>query len=1100
MARTLIFMLVAANAPALAQSVTATLVGRVSDATAASVPGAAITATQAATNASRTVNTSASGDFSIPSLPPGVYRITAEKAGFRKAVLDNIELQVDQTARVDISLEVGNVAETVEVTAAPPLIASETSSVGQVISNKQIVDLPLKGRSFYELALLAPGTTPQMPGSFVGNRRPTPGGLNAPAFYVGGAREKSNGYLIDGVDSQDPHYLSPSFFPSVDTIQEFKLLTNAYSAEYGRFAAQINAATRSGGNRFRGGAYHFFRNDALDAANFFDNLTGRRKAPLRYNQLGGNLGGRAGFPKLYDGKDRTFFFASYEGTRIRRGRTAQLSVPTAAQRQGDFNPTGARSNQLIFDPATTRPNPAGAGIVRDAFPQNRIPTSRFTSFGTELLKLYPAPLTEARTGNNFFAGLSDNSDNDQFVGRLDHRFNQSNSIFFRYAFFDGAESNLSPIDQGGSVTDVRTSNLAFNYVRVFSPYLLYELRAGYNRPTYLILQDGAFKTDYSRILGLKNLLDDPVGWGVPQISLTGFSGIGSDTNPTTQVSNVYHLVNHVSLTRGSHSLKFGADQRKTNYNDRSERFVRGSFSFTGGLTGDPARIGTTGVSVADLLLGLPLTAGGSNTSLAGNFNGFSHGFFIQDDWKVSRRITVNLGLRYDLNLRYTDVQNRLTLFDAAHPGGRLLIAGGNRAFVPSIGFIQGVPTPRGLLAADKNNFGPRVGVAVRPFDSNRTVIRAGYGIFYDIIELQDLRTFVRNPPFGEVIQLRSDQNAHASSAAVLRVAELFPPRGTPAARPNAFSMGPIYPDPYYQQWNFGIQHEIAHGVMAEIGYIGSKGTRLAQRLNYNQATLDADPARPTPLLSRQRYPLFGNNIRVTEPDANSTYHAGFIKAEKRFRSGVSFLGSYTLAKSLDGGSLIDDNPRDIYNKRLLKARSGFDIRHRAILSGSWELPFGSGKRYAGSGVSAFVIGGWQVNGIASFRSGFPFTVTAQGDVCNCNAATQTAQQIADPRSGFLQSRERWFNIAAFDQPGRGVFGSSGRNILDGPGASNIDLSLFKHFRVNERTRVQFRAEFFNLVNNVRFGQPGGGLRSPTFGVITSAADPRIIQFALKLEY
>ncbi|MGH9671645.1 MAG: hypothetical protein ACRD44_00555, partial [Bryobacteraceae bacterium] len=508
---------------------------------------------------------------------------------------------------------------------------SETSSVGQAIDNRQVVDLPLKGRSFFELALLAPGTTPTAPGSFVANRRPMPGGLNAPAFQVGGAREKSNGYLVDGVDSQDPHYLTPSFFPSVDAIQEFKILTNAYTAEYGRFAAQINAATRTGGNDLHGGAYHFFRNSALDAANFFDNFTGRGIPPLRYNQFGLTLGGPVDLPLLYKGRNRTFFFAGFEATRVRRGRTAQLNVPTAEQRAGDFSRLGFRGSRTIFDPATTRRTESGA-IVREPFSGNRIPQHRFTSFGNEVLRLYPLPLTDVATGNNFFATLSDSSDNNAGLIRADHRFNDRNSVFFRYSLFDGVEASPSPIDNGGLSNDVRTQNMAFNYTRVFGPSMLYELRAGYNRPTYLILQDGAFEKDYAALLGLKNLLRDPVGWGVPNVSLTGFSGIGTDTNPTTQISNTYHLVNHITMTRANHILKFGADQRKVNYNDRSERFVRGSFTFSGGLTGDPARVGSTGVSVADLLLGLPASAGGSSTSLAGNFNGFSHAFFIQDAW------------------------------------------------------------------------------------------------------------------------------------------------------------------------------------------------------------------------------------------------------------------------------------------------------------------------------------------------------------------------------------------------------------------------------------------------------------------------------------
>lgn len=1098
--RTLALAVLSAAAPLAAQTVTATLVGTIADPTGAAIAGATVTVEHRQTGLTRTAVSNELGDYRLPSLPTGFYRMTVESPGFKRLLIDDVELVVDQTLRVDGVLQVGEVVETVEVSAATPLVASETSLVGQVIDNRQIVDLPIKGRSFFELALLSPGTTPTQPGSFVANRRPMPGGLNAPAFQVGGAREKSNGYLVDGVDSQDPHYLTPSFFPSVDVIQEFKLLTSSYTAEYGRFAAQINATTRSGGNAMHGGLYHFFRNEKMDAANFFDNFAGRGIPPLRYNQFGANLGGPVRIPKLYDGQNRTFFFASYEGTRVRRGRTAQLNVPTLEQRSGDFSRLGFRGNRAMFDPATTRRNEAGA-IVRDPFPGNRIPEARFVAFGPAVLALYPAPTVDVATGNNFFARLSDTSDNNNGMIRLDHRFGERDSIFFRYSIFGGLEASPSPIDNGGLSNDVRTQNLAFNYTHIFGPSWLYELRAGYNRPTYLVLQDGAFQIDYARRLGLKNLLQDPIGWGVPNVSLTGFSGIGSDANPTTQVSNTYHLVNRVTFTSGAHNLRFGADQRKVNYNDRSERNVRGTFEFSGGLTGDPARVGSTGVSVGDLLLGLPLTATGSPTSLAGNFNGFSHAFFVQDDWRVSRRVTLNLGLRYELNTRFTDVQNRLTLFDPDFPGGRILIGGTTRGFIPGRGLADtGVSVPRGLVPTDTNNWGPRIGVAIRPFASNRTVVRAGYGIFYEIIELQDLRTFVRNPPFGLVTQLTSDQNGRADAPNVIRVGELFPEAGTVAARPNVFSPSKTYFDPYYQQWNFGIQHEVVPGWLAEIGYLGSKGTFLAQRLNLNQATLDPDPSRPTSQQSRQTFPLFGNTIRATYPEANSTYHAGFLKAERRFAGGYSLLGSYTFSKSLDAGSLIDDQPRDIFNKRLSKARSTFDLRHRVVISGTWELPFGPGRATLRSGPGAWLLGGWQVNSIFNWQSGFPFTALAQGNVCNCGAAMQTAQQVGDPWANARRIRESWFDTTAFAQPPAGRFGSAGRNILDGPSQTWFDLSLFRVVPVGETARLQIRAEAFNAFNTTRFGQPGGGLNTPNFGVITSAADARILQLALKLNF
>ena len=1090
-----------AGGAARPQTVTATLVGTVLDPTGAAIPNAAVTATNMATNLSRTAPSNERGDYTITYLPPGSYQVSAECAGFKRTVAGPVPLLVEQTARLDLVLEVGWISESIEVKASAVLVNSETSAVGQVIDQSQMQSLPLKGRGFYELALLAPGVTPRMPGSFVGNRRPMPGGLNAPAFYVAGARENANGYLIDGVDANDPHYLTPSAFPSVDAIQEFKLQTNAYSAEFGRFAAQVNATTRSGTNEYRGSAYHYFRNDALDAANFFSNATGAGKAPLRYNQSGGTFGGPVLVPKLYHGRNRSFFFVSYEATRIRNGRTAQLNVPTPEQRAGDFNPTGFRGNQPVFDPATTRANPGGPGFVRAAFPGNSVPAARITPFAKTVLGLYPAPTLDIPRGNNFFATLSDDSDNDQILTRFDHRFNAGNSVFFRYSWFDGVDTNLSPIDQGGSSTAVRTQNLSFNYVRIFTPSTLNELRLGYNRPVYLILQDGAYKQDYARILGIRNLLSDPIGWGVPQVGLTGYTGIGTATNPTTQVSNVYQIVDHVSAVRGGHSIKAGGEARKTNYNDRSESYVRGNFSFTGAMSADPQRRSGTGNAIADLLLGLPLSANGSSTSLAGNFDGFSYSFFFQDDWKASSRLTLNLGVRYELNTRYRDVQNRLTFFDPLYPGGRLLLSGTSQAYIPGQGIVQGPATPRGLLPADTNNWAPRIGLAFRPFRDARTALRAGYGIFYSMIELQELRTWVRNPPFGEVVALSSNQNGNSAGDGVLRVSELFPAKGSPASRPSAYSPTADFPEPYYQQWNFTIQREIPWNTLVEAGYIGSKGTRLILRNNFNQARLDPDPSRPTNILTRRPYPLFGNTLRIGMPEGNSTYHGMILKLERRFANGFSFLASYTWSKSLDDASLIDNQPRDIYNRSLSKGRSQFDVRRRAVVSGVWELPFGRGKAFlAAPGFAGALLGGWQVNAIAGFTAGFPFTVAAQGDACNCGAAGQTAEQTGDPLTGFTRSRMKWFNTAAFVNPRSGTFGSSGRNILEGPGNATVDASLFRAIRLAERAHLQLRGEFFNAFNRVNFGQPGAQVNSNSFGIIQGAGAARVIQLAARFRF
>jgi hypothetical protein len=414
--------------------------------------------------------------------------------------------------------------------------------------------------------------------------------------------------------------------------------------------------------------------------------------------------------------------------------------------------------------------------------------------------------------------------------------------------------------------------------------------------------------------------------------------------------------------------------------------------------------------------------------------------------------------------------------------------------------VDGPATPRGLVPTDANNWAPRVGLAFRPFGHNRTAVRMGYGIFYSMIQLEDWRTFVRNPPFGEVISLLADQDANSASPSALRITELFPDRGTPAARPAVYAPTKSYPEPYYQQWNFSIGQELPGRILLETGYIGSKGTRLTQRFSANQASLDPDPSRPTNILTRRPYPLFGNEIRVDEPGSNSTYHAAILKAEKRLARGFSFLVTYTYAKSIDGASAFGEMPRDIYNKRLNKGRSSFDIRQRAVFSGTWELPFGAGKPYLSRGFAGAIAGGWQVNAISAVRTGFPFSIGISGDTANNGASSQLAQQAGNAWEGTVRTRERWFNTAAFAEPPRGTFGSSGRNILDGPGSWEVDLSLFRNIPVGERVKVQVRGEFFNLFNHTRFGQPGGTVGTTGYGLIQSASDPRSAQLGLKVSF
>src|SRR5215471_14077571 len=657
-----------------AQSVTATLVGAVTDQSGAAVPKAGLELTTLDTNLRRTITANESGDFTFTGLAPGSYRLVVSREGFKQTVVERIELLVNQTARVDLVLQVGGVAESVEVTGASPLVASETSSIGQVINTNQIEDLPLKGRAVFNLALLSPATAPAAPTSYAGGQRPMPGGLGSPVFSAGGGRDNANGYLVDGIEAVDPHYMTPSMFPPMDSMQEFKIQMNSYSAEFGRYAVQVNATTKSGANNFHGTAHEFFRNDDLDAANFFTNLAGLKKAPLRYNLFGGALGGRIL-------RNRNFFFTAYEGARIRNGSTSQASVPTATQWSGDFGRPAFRNNLPIFDPATTAPNPNGSGYVRSPFPNNIVPTNRNVPFARGIQAIYPVPQSDSPSGNNYFLPISNLSDNNQIIYRIDHYFSPSTSVAFRYNLFTGLQTGQVALPYSGRDTTVHNQNIALSIPHTFNSNTMAELRLGYSRPNYFLLQQGAFGKDFGELLSLRNLLRDSKAFGVPNLGISGFSGIGDGTEPNGQLFNIYILIGQVTLIRGPNTIRIGGEARKTNYNDRGEIDARGAFTFTGAMTQNPQARNTTGVSVADLLLGLPLTAAGESTSLSGNFNSFGYYGFVQDDWKVNSKLTVNAGLRYEFNTRYTEVQNRYSYFDRQYPGGRLLLAGTSKVFI-----------------------------------------------------------------------------------------------------------------------------------------------------------------------------------------------------------------------------------------------------------------------------------------------------------------------------------------------------------------------------------------------------------------------------------
>jgi hypothetical protein len=1081
-----------------AQFVRGTILGNVTDDTGASMPSAEVTLTNIGTNETRTLTTDSSGSYVFPALLPGRYGLQVKRSGFKTQSVSDITLEVNQTARVDVKLPVGDVSERIEVSASAVLLKTDTSEISHVVTNKQIVDLPLNGRDYLQLARLAPGVIPSRAGATAGQK-----GVSRSVNSVG-ARDTSVSFLLDGVDTNDVSFQTPSVTPSIDAIQEFKVLQNAYSAEFGRGATQILAAMKSGNNEWHGSLFEFHRNDKLASRSFFQP---GKAAPLKQNQFGGTLGGPVR-------KDRTFFFVNYEGQRIRTGGTGFGFVPTAQQLQGDFSAPG---DPRIYDPLTFN----AADRTRQQFPGNRIPASRLSQRGLKIADQFPDPNFSGLVGRNYANDVAQKNDNNQGNARVDHRFGDSDSIFVRYSILDYIRTRFGTIPLTGTLDDVRGQNAALNWVHTFSPSVLNELRVGFNRNRYLTPPEGSVGENPARdLFGFSNTTTDPVtSSGLPAFSFTGgFSGLGPGSQfPQNAITQTWQLVDNVTWVRGAHSLKTGIDFRRTRLTQLVANNDRGSFSFTGQFTNLPSAAAGTGSAIADLLLGHPLSAAAAAGDQLGHNYTNLYSFYFQDDWKVSSRLTVNLGVRYEYSTPWREKLNRFTIVDFDDPRGRLLLAGTSNAFVPGQGIVDaGRKISETIVDSDLNNWAPRVGLAFRP--SGRTVIRAGFGTFFDIQEGNEAQFLRNNAPFFFVQNYSSD-----ALVPTLQLDTLFPSGANlPSGTIQPFTLS-TYRTPYILQWNLNIEREIMSNLLLEVGYAGSKGTHLLRRTNFQQwdGILVKDPANPTPLASRVRFPNFSPTVIIgSENGGSSTFHGLITKLERRFANGLSFLGSYTFSKAIDdahSSSNFTGTPSNAQCRCDLRGNKGpsaYDITHRTVVSFGYELPFGKGKRWLDAGgVLNKVTGGWQINGIVSAQSGPPFQINTQGDNANIGTGAGSGNnqrpnvagdeyggidRDADIKKRGVDPGTYYFNRTAYAMPPLFRLGNLGKNTLRGPGAASADLSLFKNTSISERINTQFRAEFFNALNQTAFGIPGTLLGTPTFGVITGASGGRVIQFGLKI--
>ncbi|MDX1979795.1 MAG: carboxypeptidase regulatory-like domain-containing protein [Bryobacteraceae bacterium] len=1064
----------------LAQVDTGAISGVVTDGTGAVIPNARIAITQTATGIETKLTTNATGFYAAPALRPGKYTVGASADGFRAETRTGIELRVQERLEISFQLEIGAAAAEVTVSATTPLLESETSSLGQIVEERTINDLPLNGRNFIQLATLGAGALPS-------NRT-----AERDNFIANGARAVQNSYLLDGVENKNrilgfDRSSAQIIQPVIEAIQEFKVQTSAFSAEFGQSAGGIvNVTLKSGTNDLHVTLFEYLRNSRLDALPYFQPTGGGRPAFIQ-NQFGATGGGPVR-------RNRTFVFGSWQSSREVNAAPQIGSVPLAPVRAGNFG------TSRIYDPATTRANPAGSGFVRDLFANSIVPASRWDPVAGRLMTLYPQPNLPGAVRNHFY-NPKERINNDQFNVRVDHQLGNRDSMFARVSW--GGNRNTLPTAlpepaNNFSSAEPTTQSVAVSETHTISPSVFNEFRFGFIRTR---IQQQIDAPRQFEEFGIKGTVNDPFIRGLPQFSVTGLSSLGtagpgalpiaatgSANLPLDKSGKVYQFIDNVSWIRGRHAFKFGGDIQQVNMFGYATNAARPNFNFNGVYTQNPQARAGSGQPLADFLLGQTNNVSIANPTVNEIRQRIFQGY-AQDDWKVSQRLTLNIGVRYELALPFIDLEDKYTNF--------VLESG------PLFGtFLRARDTGQGgwnrsLINADYNNFAPRVGLAYQA--TGKTVIRSAFGVFYGRDENIGVgRRLTNNPPQLVNVTFISDQLTPN-----IVLSEGFPADALDPARvvnPVANSYPVDSPLPYVLQWNLNIQQELPRQFIMQIGYTGSGARKLYYPLNVNS------PPPGTGNVNARR-PIQGvGNVFLYAPLFNSSYHALLLKAERRFSGGFSMLTSYTWGHSLDGGSSNNDQsdpgPIDPRNLKLHRGNSNFDLTHRFVASGVWELPFGKGKPFlSGSAAGKALLGGWQMSGIWSAQTGLPYTVTLNFDPTN-SGVTGRPDRISD---GTLPAGQRdpsrWFDLNAFRAPAALTYGNAGRNILRAPGRVNLDLGVARLFTLSERVRLQFRGEFFNLFNTPQFGLPGMAIGTPAAGIIGGVVTPeRQIQLALKLSW
>jgi hypothetical protein len=1047
---------------AYAQVASATLSGTVLDESGAAAPGVAVSAREESTGFVRNTLTGAEGAYVIEELSPGIYTVTAEKTGFRTATSEHVALEVNQKARLDLKLQVGEARDSVTAVATVSPLQSDEASIGYRLDSQTTEELPLDKRNVVALVTLGPGAIPRQLGGFTHDiiNDVQQGSRGSVAFNppINGSRSTMNAFLLDGAYDTDRNTFSIAVYPPMDSVQEFRIQTSLAPAEFPQAGgAAIDVVTKSGGRQFHGSAFEYLQNEAPDARNYFDDP--RLAAPVvRQNQFGGSLGGRLPIAN-------TFFFATYEGLRSKIGSPVQSSVPPAALRTGDYS-----GQATITDPLN-----GGA-----PFPGNVIPPGRIDPIASKFLSTYE-PLPNLNNGgfNNFVDETPNTSRNDAFSTRIDHQFRNQSQFSARYTYNWERNIMAGSFPLRPTEENVRAQQAALSYTYGGKSWLN-EARLSFTRLSIYDTPQSAFQTNVIQELGVEGLTSDPANYGLPYFQLTDYSLVTDDpTLPQVQRDNLWNASDSVSWVRGTHTVKTGLDWIHFQLNYLQSKLARGSYLYTGAYTGE---------SLADFLLGYPQNTSRDVGDTQAYLRQNSFGGFVQDDWRVSPRLTLNLGLRYEYATPYRETRGNLL---------NLMYAAGPNPPPPQLERVSQAVQP------DTRNFSPRVGLAWRlpglPFSRGETVFRAGYGIYYNpeiAVETYDLLLngigVQNNVTSGSLPPILTTRNGFPQTAST--------------GFPTYFGIDPHAPTPYVQQWNAGFQHEFAGHVLGEVSYLGSKGTHLGRFRQFNTPlhteTGQDLSARPGDLQSLRTWPSLGEIIQ-RQHIANSSYNALQVKAEKRLTARVSLLASFVWSKSIDDADTVlpglyySVGAQDENNLRLERAQSSFNVGRR--ISGGYVVSLPAARAFGP------VLRNWQFTGTVLLQDGVPLDIFNYAyDPANTGLPNRPdivpGVGLTLPRS--QRNTYEFFNTAAFSQPAPYTFGNAGRNIVNGPGNNIFNMALHRRFPIRERGALEFRAEAFNIFNHPNWGVPLGytDFPAPSFGGIVGVGDPRRLQFAIRYDF